>query len=299
MNIEFTVCTPTYNRAHTLPKSYLALCNQTCKDFIWLIVDDGSQDNTKVLVDKWIKENRITIQYVYQENAGKQRAINTGIMNCTTKYFGFLDSDDYYCNDTVEKFISLFHEIESQSKIAGIMARRGTDKHSPIGSKSLPKDKFIINFDKLIAKYNFYGDTCRAYYTSVLRKHLYPEIKDKFILESKMLSSIDQKYDLLVIDEVFSISEYLDDGYTKNEKKLYHNNPYGYALGIGQITAAKRGFMRQIKYTLMFTVWCKIYHIDNAYEITANRFLYCLMYPFSQLCYLIKWPSWFFNGEKK
>lgn len=107
MNIEFTVFTPTYNRAHTLINSYNALCRQTEKQFIWLIVDDGSTDNTRALVKQWKCENKIRIIYVWQENAGKQRAVNTGIMNCVTRFFGFLDSDDYYCDDTVERFLSV------------------------------------------------------------------------------------------------------------------------------------------------------------------------------------------------
>lgn len=87
MEKKFTVFTPTYNRAHTLVNSYRALCNQTCKDFIWLIIDDGSTDNTSELVNNWKRECIIDIKYIYQSNTGKQRAVNTGIKNCTTPYF--------------------------------------------------------------------------------------------------------------------------------------------------------------------------------------------------------------------
>lgn len=297
MKIEFTVFTPTYNRAHTLIASYEALCRQTEKAFVWLIVDDGSTDNTRELVGRWQFENKITIQYVWQENAGKQRAVNTGVKACTTKFFGFLDSDDYYCDDTVERFLYALHSIEDNPKVAGIMARRGEEKDTPIGSDKLPAGRWIANFDDLIKRYRFYGDTCRAYKTTVLMNYLYPEIDDKFILESVMLSAIDQEYDLFVINEVFSISTYRSDGYTKNSSALYRKNPVGYALGIGQLTISNRGFLRRIKYTIMFSVWCKKHKIKNPYEMIKNKRLYLLLYPIAILAYLFKYPKEYFGDE--
>lgn len=224
--------------------------------------------------------------------------MNTGVLNCETEYFGFLDSDDYYCRDTVKKFLQAFSEIENNDSVAGILARRGKSEDEVIGTTNLPKGRYIENFDVLIRKYNFYGDTCRAYKTNILKQYLYPEIKDKFILESVMLSKIDQKYNLLIINEVFSISSYLLDGYTKNSFILYNRNPYGYALGMGIITAAKRGFLRQIKYTITFTVWCKIHNIKNSYEIVENKKLYLLCLPLSLFCYIMKYPNYIFKGNK-
>ena len=297
MNNYLTVFTPTYNRAKVLVKSYDALCRQSCKDFIWLIVDDGSSDDTKQCVENWIAEGRIRIEYIYQENGGKQRAVNTGIKNCRTEFFGFLDSDDYYCDDTVERFSEFINLIKNKNKIAGVIARRGTDENSPIGSINIPDGWYYVNFDYLIKKYRFYGDTCCVYKTEILRKHLYPEIKDRFILEDVMLGAINQKYDVLFVNKVYSISEYLPDGYTKNSQKLYHKNPYGYALGLGMITASKkRGILRRIKYTLLFTVWCKQHHIQDAATIVKDKRLYLLCFPISMLIFLFKQPKWYFNA---
>ena len=206
MSVDFTVFTPTYNRAHMLKRSYEALKGQTNKEFVWLIVDDGSTDDTKALVDSWIKENAISIQYIYQKNAGKQRAVNTGIKNCSTKYFSCLDSDDYYLPTTVENFKKHFAEIEDNPKIAGVLARRGNPEGQIIGNPNIPSGPFVMNFDELFRTYRFTGDTCRAYRTEVLRRFLYPEIEDKFILESVMLSAIDQEYDLLIVNKPYSIS---------------------------------------------------------------------------------------------
>lgn len=100
-----TIFTPAYNRAHTIGRTYESLCRQTCKDFEWLIVDDGSSDNTRALVEGWIKENRIPIRYIYQQNQGMHGAHNTAYRNIETELNTCIDSDDYMPDDAVEKII--------------------------------------------------------------------------------------------------------------------------------------------------------------------------------------------------
>ena len=299
MNINFTVFTPTYNRGYKLTDCYNSLCQQTCKDFIWLIVDDGSTDNTFELVQKWKKENHINIEYIYQENGGKYRAVNKGIQNCKTQYFGFLDSDDYYINTTIEYFLNAFCKIEHNDRVAGVLARRGFVDGTYVGTELDFQEK-ICNYDFLVRRYNFRGDTCRAYKLSVLKNYMYPEINDRFILESVMLSAIDQKYDLYIINSIFSITDYLPDGYSRNVYKLYNDNPLGYALGLAQVTIAKRGILRKISFTIRFTVWCKKKKIKNALTLVKNKNLYLLLYPISMIFYLIKYPkSYFFDNYEK
>ena len=97
-----TVCTPTYNRAHTLPRLYESLVRQTSQDFEWLVVDDGSTDNTRELVDGWVAEGRIRIRYVYKENGGKPSAHNLGVRMAAGELFFCVDSDDYLTDNAVE-----------------------------------------------------------------------------------------------------------------------------------------------------------------------------------------------------
>ena len=96
---KLTVFTPTYNRAYVLNKCYESLKNQTVKDFVWLIIDDGSTDNTKELVENWIKENKIEIRYKYQENQGMHGAHNTAYKLISTELNTCIDSDDYMPNN--------------------------------------------------------------------------------------------------------------------------------------------------------------------------------------------------------
>lgn len=290
-----TIFTPTYNRAYILSQCYEALCKQTLKDFTWLVVDDGSTDNTKQLIEKWIIEKKINIQYVYQENAGKQRAVNTAVRNCKTKFFAFLDSDDYYEKDTVKRFYDIFEKIYDNPKVAGVVARRGTPDKKIVGTPNLPKKEFIANMDVVVKKYKFFGDTCRAYKIDVLRNHLYPEISDKFIPETYMLSSIDFYFDLYFVNEIFSISEYLSDGYTKNAQELYRNNPNGVALAYNQLTIARQGFVNMVKSIIRYTVWCKKNKIIDSYKNCKNKVAYIIFYPLSYIFYVCKIPKWFFE----
>ena len=104
--IRLTVFTPAYNRAHTLPRTYESLCSQNCKDFCWLIIDDGSIDNTAQLVKGWMeKDNGFKIQYIYKENGGMHTAHNIAYENITTELNVCVDSDDCMAEDGVAKIL--------------------------------------------------------------------------------------------------------------------------------------------------------------------------------------------------
>ncbi len=100
-----TIFTPTYNRGYIINNLYDSLCCQTCKDFVWLIVDDDSIDNTKELVERWIEENKIKIIYYKQKHGGKHRAMNFAVENSKSEFFFTVDSDDKLTNDAVEKIL--------------------------------------------------------------------------------------------------------------------------------------------------------------------------------------------------
>ena len=112
-----TVFTPAFNRAHLLTRLYESLCNQTCQDFNWLIVDDGSTDETKALVSKWIAENKIPIAYIYQENQGMHGAHNTAYKNIATPLNTCIDSDDYMPLNGVELILSKWNAIDQKNML--------------------------------------------------------------------------------------------------------------------------------------------------------------------------------------
>lgn len=123
-----TIFTPTYNRAHTLSRLYDSLCKEKAQNFIWLVVDDGSTDNTMTLINKWKDENRIPIKYHYQTNQGKPSAHNYGVRNATTDLFVCVDSDDWLKQNATERIEEAWNDKKNDSNIIGLLAKKGGTK---------------------------------------------------------------------------------------------------------------------------------------------------------------------------
>jgi len=293
--IKLTVFTPTYNRAYILPKCYESLCNQTNKNFIWLIIDDGSTDVTKELVEKWKAENVISIEYIYQENRGKPHAMNTAIQNCQTELIADLDSDDSYLPHTVQLILDNYEKIKNNDKVAGIVGRRQDESGRFIGNQKIPQKDFIINYNQLFRAYGDLGDTNRAYKTHILANCLFPDIPDKFIPECYMWGQVDEKYDLLVINQPFSISEYLEDGYTQNYEKLLKKNPLGVHYSYNQLMVADLGREHNRYTAIKYIIWSWRYGIKQSFKKSKNKKRYLYYLPLCLIYYFLKRPKWIFE----
>ena len=151
-----TIFTPSYNRAYTLNKCYGSLKKQSSKDFLWLIIDDGSTDNTKELVDSWIDENIIEIKYHYQNNQGMHGAHNTAYELMDTELNVCIDSDDYMPDDAVEKIINFWNKNKSDD-LAGIIALDAYEDGNVIGKKFPDDMKETTLFEINNANYVFLG----------------------------------------------------------------------------------------------------------------------------------------------
>ena len=219
MKKRMTVFTPTYNRAYILPKLYDSLCQQTVKSFEWLIVDDGSVDNTQELVEKWIEEKKIEIRYFKQANGGKQRAHKLGVEKSKADLYG---------------------------------------------------------------KLKFKGDATLAYYTNILRKYpFWVSEGEKFMGEGYVYYQIDQKYKMAVLPEILMIKEYLNDGYTKNVRKLAKNNPKSYAELKRQTIEYSETWKDRYSQTILYMVGCRM-----ARQKAIRRA------PYRVLAILAYFPAW-------
>ena len=222
-----TIFTPAYNRAYTLHLCYESMLRQKNKDFEWLIVDDGSTDNTKELVEKWMKtDNGFNIRYIYKENGGMHTAHNTAYENIDTELNMCIDSDDYLTDDAVEKILS-FWEYNKDEKYGGIIALDIFQNGEIIGKK-LPEQKSIAYNDYY--EYGGTGDKKVIYRTDVITKYPpYPEYKgEKFVGLCYKYLLADQEYPLLIMNEPICVVEYLEDGSTRNIMKQFVKNPRGY-----------------------------------------------------------------------
>ena len=189
---KITVFTPTYNRAYILPKLYESLKKQTVSDFIWLIVDDGSSDDTKSLVDTWKNEKQVDIVYIYQQNAGKMSAHNCGVIECKTELFMCIDSDDWIVNDSIESILMEWEILPYKEKeaICGIVAYRGVDTDKTIGNEfPLGTEKSTLSG---LYSNGFRGDTTLIFKSNVIKQYLFPIIgNEKFITEAYIYEQID------------------------------------------------------------------------------------------------------------
>ena len=224
-----TIFTPTKNRGYILSKAYEALCRQTNKDFCWLIIDDGSTDDTQQLVTAWIQEAKILIKYYQQSNGGKMRAHNKGVSLCQTELFVCVDSDDHLVDTAVEDILDLWNSLDGREQLAGIVAYRGKDSsHTMFGEKFSCTG--CATMQELYEK-GFYGETTVIYRTEVLVQYPFPVFDgEKFIPMAVSYDRIDEQYPLYIFPKVLTISEYRDDGISRSVDRLRENNPKGWLL---------------------------------------------------------------------
>ncbi|SET11007.1 glycosyltransferase family 2 protein [Prevotella sp. kh1p2] len=247
-----TVFTPAYNRANTIEKTYQSLCRQTCKDFEWLVVNDGSTDNTKDLIAGWTKEGKINIRYIYQENQGMHGAHNTAYKNIHTELNICIDSDDYMPDDAVEQIITFWKQNGSR-QYAGIIGLDITKDGHIIG-KDFPEGLKCTTVRNYYEKLGGRGDKKMVYRTDVINS--YPEYPmfegEHYIGLSYKYHLIDEDYQLLVINTPLVVVEYQDDGSSRGMWKQYWNNPKGFSFlrkfDMVQTTSWKRKLKDNIHY---------------------------------------------------
>lgn len=266
-----TVFTPTYNRAYIISNLYYSLKNQTDKDFEWLVVDDGSSDNTEELFSQWLNDNNeFTIRYYKKENGGKHRAVNYGLDLAYGEYFFVVDSDDYLTNDAVEKLNIWMNEIKDSDLIMGVVANRGYSSTETVNH--FFKEEFL---DMPLLECNYYqqegefvlnGERALCFKTEFHRKYKYPEFdNEKFVTEAIAWNRMSADgYLMRFYNDIIWIFEYLEDGYTKSGNSLYLNNPHGYGLWFKEIDKFRNnGLVKRLKTYYWFTCELKDTYDDK------------------------------------
>jgi len=277
-NKKVTVFTPAYNRGYILYRCYEGLKRQTCGDFEWLIVDDGSTDNTGEIVEKWMKEDIVGIRYFKRENGGKQRAHNYGVELCETELFICVDSDDYLTDNAIKNFVSHWETLKDKDHISGIAAIKGYDEHTPIGGCLFPGNVQTSTLLDLYRKHKFKGETALLYRTDILKQFKF-DVADgeKFIGESYVYSQIDQKYSMSLLPEILNICEYFPDGYTANIFKIIKENPIGYKLLNKQAVTYSVAFKEKYINTMKYVIGCKLCG-ENCFNQTPSKIFTVLTY---------------------
>lgn len=226
-----TIFTPAYNRAHTIGRTYESLKKQNCKEFIWLIIDDGSTDNTSELVEQWKNEScGFEIRYIYKENGGMHTAHNIAYENIDTEFNVCIDSDDCLAEEAVQKILNKWEAVKDfgYAGIIGLDADMNTGEI--IGSK-FPEDMWETTLVEYYAK-GGKGDKKLVYRTDVINRYPpYPVFAgEKYVALAYKYRLIDNDYKLAVLNEVLCNVEYQTDGSSGTMYKQYLKNPRGFAF---------------------------------------------------------------------
>lgn len=228
---KLTIFTPAYNRAHTLPRTYKSLLRQSCKDFLWLIVDDGSTDGTTELVHQWqTQDNGFEIQYIYKDNGGLHTAYNTAIAELSTELATCIDSDDWLVDEAVEKIL-LKWISDGNENLAGIEALDCYANGEIIGDL-LPNQETINLIDLYVGNYHIRNGDRKPIVRSDLYKSVAPMptmCGEKNFNPHYMHLQISMEYDFLVMNEPVCFVEYQPDGMTRNIFKQYLDSPNSFA----------------------------------------------------------------------
>ncbi len=281
--MKLSILTPTYNRAKTLIRLYESLKkNKNYElEIEWLIMDDGSKDNTKEVVAQFQKDNLFPILYEYQENQGKMKALNALAPKASGDFIIECDSDDFFTNNA---FRLISEHCILDDEIYAYAFLKYDQNECNIGKLFLQDGQVTTMFD-LYFKQGETGEKALVFNSKIRKQFVYElEGQEKFVTESRMYHKMDKLYKIKGFNIPIMICEYQEDGYTKNIKEVFYQNPFGYyeyfkellTMPLDGVIFMKRLYI--IKHYILFSVLSKNMHpIQNANGI-INKFLIVLLW---------------------
>lgn len=296
-----SVVTATYNREKYLSRVYESLKKQTFKFFEWIIIDDGSSDNTKDLVNDWILENIIDIKYIYQTNQGKHVAINNGVQQARGFWVAVMDSDDSFKDNYLEFLISKYEEIDDDRKklFLGVSARCFAENNIDVLGTKFPKKVYIFDAteNELRYKYRVTGELCGITKREALLKYPSPTIKGlRYYPESIIWDEMSKEYLTRFVDE--PMRYYYRDAYNGlTNSKSYTRFKENYYLWLHNVNNNTKYFFKVPKTILksfvglsMDSFFCKINTSTTMKKINNpfKKVVYFFLIPLGFILYLIK-----------
>ena len=273
--MRITVFTPTYNRAYIIENLYRSLQRQTFRDFEWLIVDDGSSDNTEEVVSVWQGEgNDFPIRYFKKENGGKCRAINYGVDRAEGELFFNVDSDDYLLDDALEKIDRWERELPRDRKFCGVVGNLGT---SPTETPNTPwpepyRDASLLERYPEACAHPIDGERAWVFYTESQKEYKYPEFEgENFITPAVTWNRMAHDgYLVRIFDDIIWVYEYQPDGLTMQGNMRFIKNPAGHGLSIRE-KAEFLHYPLKEKMKMWYTYYCDHTFCDEAYRLTKKQ----------------------------
>ena len=262
-----TVFTPTYNRAYSLPRLFESLQRQTYRDFEWVVVDDGSTDDTRELCERFAHGATFPMHYYWQKNSGKHVAINLGANVAGGEWFFILDSDDWLPKRGLEVSAGYIGQIEDDDRFAGVAGLRGTDEENILwirgtspdsltsdGRRALNQDHVDATSTEYRYKLRIPGDRAEVVRTSLVRSNPFPVFKgERFMSEGLLWQALSDEGKLFRwFNAITYCGDYLDDGLSKNVGLAYANSPKGTAYFKNHMLGSRIPFARKPRETVSY-----------------------------------------------
>ena len=277
----FTIFTPAYNRADKLQQIYDSLKNQLSTECEWLIIDDGSKDETDKTVDEFLKKTSMNIRYIKKDNGGKHTAHNLAVDIARGKYFMCLDSDDYLVDGIIGK---LLEELKKLNGEEGIIAYK-SDQNNKLLSNAFPNTEYVLNTYELASKYKCLGEFVFVYPTQLLKKNKFPVFDgERFITECVLYDRLYNPMKLFA--EIVEICEYQPDGLSNNLNEIMKKNPAGYCLYFMQRIDMQKSIMRRIMTIGKYHYFCKLAGNKKSGYTGKYKALVILFKPLGAICSL-------------
>ena len=250
--MRLTIFTPTYNRATTLPRVYHSLLNQSNYDFEWLIIDDGSSDDTESVVKKF-DSTKFDIIYYKQPNGGKHTAYNRALEMARGEYFFCLDSDDWLAEWAVEAIINFVNKERKNF----IFAYKENENNVCL-SNSFPKDIEKIGLFDLNNTYHCNGEFSIIFRTDFARRFPFPVFEgENFITEAVIYDRMASVEKVSLLSQVITICEYQEDGLSNNLNRIMRANPAGYCLYFMQRIDIQKTMLQRIITAGKYQCFCR------------------------------------------
>lgn len=246
-----TVITPTYNRAHLLGNLFESLQRQNSRNFEWLIVDDGSTDNTEYVVQRFTESADFSVRYLRKQNGGKHTALNFGIASIDTVLTFIVDSDDTVLPEgiaVIEQFYDKYKDVEGIGFFAFLKSSMSNGT-----VLKMPKDEFVGSYIEERIRKNRPGDMAEVFLTKALREFPFPEFPgERFLSEDVVWIPMGMKYKTVFINIPIYQFEYLDDGLTKNDKRHKFQSPLGSMMRGKLLMTRQCGFIANVRGAILY-----------------------------------------------
>ena len=284
--MKLSILTATYNRSNYLLKLYESIKENLKYNVTpeWIIEDDGSTDDTKNIVQGFIDENKVIIKYLYQKNNGKMSAINEAVKMATGDLIVDCDSDDCFTNNSFEIIEKNAKKLIQNQELYGLVFLK-SEENGKISGKEFSQKEHITTMFDLYFKEDIGGEKIIVYNSKIRKQYSHQlEHDEKFITEARMYHKMDEKYQLLAINEIIEQGSYIEDGYTKNINKTFKESPYGYYMYFKEsLQKDMRGVMFSkrlyvIKHYILFSYLTKNKFNVKLIKDRLNRLLYIILY---------------------